>query len=674
MLVQKDGRHSSVINDEEILSYFKDEINELTRDELEALKEMLQIEDIEEQSRLIQAPEYIREVVSIEQFIEDDYYLGQIGKTLYPQLKKDLISLFSGQYYEAILSGSIGYGKNTFSGIVLCRILYEMSCLRDPQDVYGLEKGSEIALVCLSVTEELAKRAVFGSIKTKILTSKYFRECFPYKQTLTELRFPGNIRIAASSSSMSSALSLNVFGGILDEVNFMPMTPPRVQKIRYGSRTTNQRGSHAETLYHMILRRMKSRYAQGGKLPGILMVVSSKSHTDAFTEKRISAARNDPSIFVLEHSIWDVKGHLYSNQKFDVFVGNERIQSRIIKDEKEKNEVKKLIEFDQDYYDCKVIEVPIDFKRDFETDLETSLQDLAGIATVSISPFIQRRETIFESIDDTREHPMPYVEWDPSHPPRVLWDLVTREWKEKNRYGQETSFIGPLINPRQPRHVHIDTSVNHDATGICIGHIAGTIDVIKRDGEGREYIESAPEIYIDFMLRVVPPSGNDIIMSDIRSLLYSFMDHGFNFGLLTTDQFQSVEMRQYFELQKGVKTELLSVDRTTDPYRELRSALYENRISFYKYDPFIKEMQRVIHDKIKNKIDHLPGESKDCTDAVAAVTYSLTSQPSQMPANVVKGISEIPKDDNDDWLDESKFAKKEEDKPGNESFFIPVMR
>lgn len=679
MLKEKDGRYKSVLTVEEMGRSLQEDIDELNAIEKEALMQMLSLgaDTYEEQARIIQDPEYIRPIVSIEQFIDDDYYLGQIGKTLYPQVRKDLINLFSGQYYEAVCSGSIGWGKNTLTGVALVRMLYEMSCLKDPQDVYGLEKGSEIALICLSVTEDLAKRAVFGSIKTKIMTSRYFRDKFPYKQTLTELRFPGNIRIAASSSSMSSALSLNVFGGIIDEVNFMPLTPPRVQKIRYGSgRQHGERTSHAETLYHLILRRMKSRYARGGKLPGVLMVVSSKSHTDAFTEKRIGAAKTDPSIFVAEHSIWAVKGHLYSKQTFPVFIGNERIQSRVLNTEQEENEVKNLIESEPDFADCRIIRVPIDFKQDFTTDLETSLQDLAGIATVSISPFIQRREAIYEAIDATRSHPMPYESWDPSMPPRINWELITREWEETNHMGQKSRFKGPMINPRYPRHVHIDTSVKHDATGIAIAHVPGYIDVVKRDADGKEYIESAPEIYIDFMLRVTPPPGSDIIMADIRTLLYAFLDHGFYFGLLSTDQFQSVEMRQYFEHQRGVKTELVSVDRTTDPYRDLRSALYENRISFYNYTPFIKEIQRVIHDKIKNKIDHLPGEGKDVSDAVAAVTHTLTTQVSHMPAQAIKGISEMPRGETEsDWITADKRKKKEPpDESLSKRFYMPIMK
>jgi len=501
---------------------------------------------------------------------------------------------------------SIGWGKNTLAGCALCYMVYRMSCLKDPQKVFGLEKGSEIAFVCLSVNEQLAKKVVFGSIKSKIMTSRYFMECFPYRQTLTELRFPNNIWVAASSSSMSSALSMNTFGGILDEVNFMPLTPPRVQKIRHGSQK-RERQSHAETLYSMLIKRIKSRYMRDGKVPGILLVISSKSHQGAFTEKRIAVARNSPGIFVVEHNLWEVKRHLFSQTTFPVLAGNERIRSTILPGEADAAEARRQIAENKDYESCHVIDVPTDFAPDFRHDIETSLQDLAGIATVGISPFLQRREALFECIDETRSHPM-IMEWNPKLSPCIDWDQLVCQHEVLDSKGVPTRIWGPIVNPTAVRHVHIDTSLNKDATGVCIGHVSDWVKVLRRDQDGNLQEEDAPEYHIDLMLRVIPPTGEDIIMADIRSFLYSFMDRGFVFGKLTTDTYQSVEMRQYFQDQRGVATEVLSVDRTMDAYLELRSAIYDARMSMYDYPPFMREMQRVIHDRIRGKIDHLDEE------------------------------------------------------------------
>jgi hypothetical protein len=215
---------------------------------------------------------------------------------------------------------------------------------------------------------------------------------------------------------------------------------------------------------------------------------------------------------------------------------------------------------------------------------------------------------------------------------------------------------------------------------LAIGHVAGTVQVRRRDEDGLEFIEDAPEIYVDFLLRIVPPPGDDIILADIRTLIYSFMDHGFHFALATTDQYQSAEMRQYLELQRGVETKLQSMDRNMDPYMELRSAFYEGRVNMYAYDPFLREMQRVVHDKVRQKIDHLEGESKDVSDALAGITFTLSRDQALMPIPMKMGIStwedvSVP----DEWLRKDYNKDKESDDdgpsrrgPGNHHWLMPL--
>ena len=673
------GQAMSQVAVMERLGILRKDLEGLSGEEIDVLFELLTTAQPEDLG-LLGGDMYDREMVDMETFLTDEYYLGNIGKTLYNCWWEDLIELFSGDYHEAVISGAIGIGKNTFASIALCRMVYEMSCLKDPQSMFGLEKGSEIAFCCISVNERLAKHAVFGGIKTKIMSSRYFMEQFPYKPTLTELRFPNNIWVAASSSAMSSALSLNTFGGILDEVNFMPQTPPRVAKIRYGSKR-RERVSHAETLYQMLLRRMKSRYGKSGKIPGVLLMISSKSHTDSFTEKRIRSAADDPHVFVRERSLWDAKPKgQYSADVFHVFVGNERVQSKMLYTNDERKEALYLIESNVDYADCQVIHVPMDFRRDFEQDLDSSLQDLAGVATVSISPFIQRREAVYYAVDETREHPMSVPTWNPRQPANIDWTKLTKRYRSRDHQGFTSEYEGPIINPQALRHVHIDTSLNHDCTGICIGHIADYTKVQRRDEEGNTFMEDAPVFVIDFMLRIVPPPGEDIIMADIRTMLYLFMDHGFQFGLVTTDSYQSAEMRQYIEAQRGIDTKLLSVDKTPDPYYNLRSAIYERRIHYYAYEPFLYEIQRLVHNKVQNKIDHPEEGSKDVADAVAGVVHSLVEDGSSVPIPMRLGISEYDEPaGKDEWIKRDLGIGEKPIQTGGYSgqidhdFFFPVV-
>lgn len=266
--------------------------------------------------------EYKRQPVSIEQFVRDPYYLGNTCENIYPQLLKDLNELFAGGYQEAIFTGSIGWGKTFLASIGVCRVLYELSCLHDPHKSLKIAHDTNIAVVCLSVNEMLAVKVAFENIATKIKASPYFQEHFPFEPTKKEMRFPNNIWVAARATTDTSALGLNVVSALLDETNFMPSKGKDASRMGYVD--------HAEVIYNTIQRRMKSRFQNQGKLPGMLFVVSSKKTTDDFTARRVRESRNDSAVFVRDYSLWDVKRENFSKEMFHVIVGNESTPSKIL--------------------------------------------------------------------------------------------------------------------------------------------------------------------------------------------------------------------------------------------------------------------------------------------------------------------------------------------------------
>ena len=72
--------------------------------------------------------EYERTVVSMEAFLSDSYFLGDLGN-LTDTLREDLIALFDiGHYVEAVVDGAIGWGKSTFVSIAMSYMIYQMSC------------------------------------------------------------------------------------------------------------------------------------------------------------------------------------------------------------------------------------------------------------------------------------------------------------------------------------------------------------------------------------------------------------------------------------------------------------------------------------------------------------------------------------------------------------------
>jgi len=400
--------------------------------------------------------EYERPVVSPEQWIEDPYYFGDVGKSLYPILKKDFIELMSGDYQEVVLTGSIGWGKTHFASICLNRMVYELTCMKSPQESFGLSKGSSLVFPNYSVTEAVSKKVIFGNVLDQMQKSPYFVE-LGIKKTQKEIRIPSkNIVIMALPASQRSALGMNVFGAIVDETNFIRLPQQTNAALKRWERV------EADTLYTSLSMRIKSRFLRFGRVPGLLFLVSSKTSDDAFIERKLIESRADPKIFARDYALYEVRPEAYAGSKrFKVLVGKGRVRSRILKAD---DDVSAVLE---EYEGTRVVEVPEDFLPEFERSLEEALRDVAGVSTESISPFIHRTEKIYESADKKRPHPFSCVEYDPMSPhDGFCWDLLV----EKNKEGAWQ----PKVNPDAPRHVHIDPSMlvrGGDATGMAVGHI-----------------------------------------------------------------------------------------------------------------------------------------------------------------------------------------------------------
>jgi hypothetical protein len=641
----KEGHARSVRSEAEDAALLRRDLSNLSAAEREVVD--LILSDITDPSgasggvRLLKkmgALDWKRTPVSISQFVHDEKYLGYTCDTLYDKLEADLQDLFDGDYRECVFTGAIGWGKTFSASIGICYLLYLLSCMRDPHASFGIAPNSNISIACLSVNEQLAIKVAYENIATKIEASPYFQDHFPFEKTKKELRFPKKIWVAARATTDNSVLGLNLIGGLLDETNFMHT---RINKHDPRFNLTGQ----AENLYNAIQRRMKSRFERKGKLPGILFVVSSKQTASDFTAKRIRESINDPTIFVRDYSLWDVKPDVYySGEWFHAVVGNEQSPSRILKEDEDPDAVRaKMNE------GCILIRVPSDYRQDFEKDLEGSIRDFAGVATVSVSPYIQRREKIEDAVDHVRTHPFTVEVLDPSQPGEFRWTQMVSLQSDLTGLEVET-FQRPIVSPHAPRHIHIDPSLSGDATGFCMGHISEWVNVTRKDPDGTPYTERAPVYFIDLVLRIVPPIGDEIVLGDVRQLVYQLSKRGYMITSVTMDSWGNGSHDAVQKLnQKGFNASILSVDKTMGPYELLKEALYEDRVNLYPYPLLLKELRELERDWIKRKVDHPAGGSKDLADAVAGVVSTLTDASSSIPIPFVRSPAVY---EGDAWLQE----------------------
>ena len=380
----------------------------------------------------------------------------------------------------------------------------------------------------------------------------------------------------------------------MDETNFM-----KVGRHTKANFARHEYFSTARLLHAAITRRMKSRYMVAGKVPGMLVLISSRKAHDDFTEQRIAAAVTDPGIFVREYALWDVKPGYENSKKFKVFAGNSLYPPTILTEDNQREYLAIAKE-----YEVPVIDVPEEFRRDFEEDVVGAVRDIAGIGIWSVARFIKQPKKVYEAVDET----IP-----------VLWTSGT-QWVFglPGELTKSSSIDWGRIDRDAPHVVHIDTSLTSNATGIAMGYISGV-----KTKHSEQASEQVPVITIDFLLEVLPPVEGEIDLGVIRQVVYDLRDKlGFNIVRVTMDSFQTAEMRQRLKENEFV-AELLSIDKQIAPYEMLKSAIYDGRIRFPPNDTLVRELTELVYDPERNKVDHPPEGSKDLSDAVAGVVYGL---------------------------------------------------
>lgn len=557
--------------------------------------------------------DYKERPVDIMTFMQDEYYLGNIYKeNLFdgwiPHLKRIYES--DKHFLNVIFTGAIGLGKSNIVTACMLYDLYNLLCLRHPQKYHGITASSPIVFALFNITLSLASSVGTSLWTDHVNDSPYFREiCKVNPRKKNSLEFPNNINVI-SGSRFTHALGQNVFGAFLDEVNFG-------KDVKNGDDVKSQMLDN----YNSLLRRMESRFKDTtGSVPGHMFLVSSKKTENDFLEIYIQENKNKPNVYIVDEPVYRIKTHYFdsatgtkiprwSGDSFKVLIGDQRLDSKILKE----NEA-----YPEGY---KVIDVPIEYYDAFDSDIDNSIRDIAGEAVAATSSLIKDRSSIRDSINHERISPFPvetiYLSFEDNEEQLIDYmdqDLF-RSWIE--------------TCPSAPRAVHIDIGYSEDALGMAMGHFSGTKSISRTsiDLEHEEYIE--PIINVDFMIRVKNIDGQKLPLEKITRFIYDIQRiFGIKIRFLSTDGFQSEYMRQKFS-SKGMKTKTISVDKTAKAYLELRQIHAEGRLDFYEYDKYLTELFSLIYYAQKGKVDHreknLDGSkgSKDVADAVAGLCQAL---------------------------------------------------
>jgi hypothetical protein len=540
-------------------------------------------------------PDYDRAPVSLERFLDDPDFLGDTGRRLYIPWRRELAQVLDPRsaITEWIITGAIGTGKTTAAIIAMLYKLYRLTCLRDPQAYYGLLPDSPIAFGLFNLTLELAQSVSYKKFLTIFRSAPYFQRLAPSQpaRLIGRIDLPKHL-VCALGSSVVHALGRNMIGGILSEVNFT-RSPEAHQVIE---------------LYTGIQRRLESRFLRSDPTlpnPGLLIVESSRRAQSDWLEGHMKEEAGNRAVHVTSFALWDVK--TFGGPRFTIRVGDAMQKSTILASDET---------IPPGLPPGKIVQAPVRLRAQFERDLDGALRDVAGVATYADAPLIRDPSLVEACIDPHREHPFATESICLSIDDRsALMEFLRDDVLFAGRLGRLK------LHAEAPRYIHVDPALTGDCAAMAMCHVHGSKVSIVRHRDGTVTNAETPVVIVDFVLRIIPPRNGQIDLGKIREGILMLRGAGVRVAHVSYDRFQSADSIQILT-KAGIDAKRVSVDTTPDAYFALRDAIFERRIAYYRYRPFIDEITTVHFDPVRRKVDHRPGGSKDCSDAVAGAVFA----------------------------------------------------
>lgn len=566
---------------------------------------------------------------TIREFCGADYL--NIARSVRPGVMEALVEVFGESIdthlisvmRESVVTGGIGIGKTTLASIALPYMVHWVQCLQDPQDFYKLMSGSRIAFMMMSTSERQARDVLFDDVKARVDNSPWFQQYCPRDVKFnTRIKFPGDIFIIPGGSEETQFEGYNILGGILDEGD---------------SHKETARKNYAMEGWNTISSRISSRFTNPelGCHMGLIMAIGQMKSNEGFMAKKVEDLRNKPDAVVVKMALWESLGwYNYTDAPSDAITRQETGERKSFFFDTMRKEILPKADVPDGLRDAPhMIEVPMAFFSDFLNDPVKALRDLAGIPPEAADPFIPQVDRIIDCYEG--------------------WHI---------RYGDGQPVVGTLDAPEFAewfvandglvRTIHIDLaySGDGDALGMAMGHVAELVDTEE---------EEKPLISFDFLLRMKARPGKEIMLSDVRKMIYDLkFKRNFNIKQVTMDGFNTTDTMQQFK-KKKIDAGYLSVDKSKLPYTDLREAIYERRCIFPEYKVKFHhsdddtDLTNIAYRELSQlsegsrKVDHPASGSKDVADCMAGVVHSLmNSTQARRGATMARNSAARRNDDN----------------------------
>lgn len=563
----------------------------------------------------------------IEEFLDSPEFLGATDIVLWPEVRKAIIEINQnwwrgvdyGAFEEAVMAGATGTAKSTISMISIMFHKHLLLCLKNPQRIYGLPSQTAIVTAIMGAKPHVVNKVVYAPMRKFIEAMPFFQKYGDIdKQLDSEIHFKTkNIRIVKAGGDEDAILGEAIIDGMIDEINFMAV----VLRSKKAEVTSGRAGIYdqAEQVHHRMVTRKRGRFQRPGNHPmiGIVFPSSSTRYKGDFTDKRMKTVREAK-----------LKGvYIYNRAQFDV-VPQERFSGAKIR----------LILANDHYHDTRVlnddetpppgahiIEVPAEYEDAFRTKPLDTLRDVLGISHNALSPFIKSRTKVVECIELGREMGLESI---------LVKDHVVLGEDGMLRVKQNVY----CANPSRPRYVHIDLSRNEDRCGVAMIRFEGMREV-TRTINGVETTERMPVAVVEMAATITPDANNEIQIAEVRAFVKHLKDrYGYPVRAVTYDGFDSRESIQAWR-KDGMRSSMVSVDRSDVPYKQFRDAMYDGRIILPDDDLLLGEILGLEYDEDKAKVDHPVHLTKDCADAVCAAYASLLERRSTWTVAAIDDVN-----------------------------------
>ena len=538
--------------------------------------------------------------VSFNQFIQDDYFLGNPQITNHGSSIFDIWKKSGKEIYPTPIStktpyisfgGCIGSGKSTMAKLMGLYTYHRLDCCSNVYRSLGLAGGVKIAFGFFHANEETAHRDFVQYFRNVFNISPYFKNLYNNPQ----------IRLISSGpKSTGSVIGTQLIFCVLSEIGFW-------------------RPQDAMSKMSEVVTRYQSRFISKRLNFGHVIIDSSAKDADHTVSDKFEEAVPPNELFLAKFSHWVARPELYRESEgktFDFYRGDSKTTPHVI----EENE--SIDSLDKD----RIIKCPIQTKRNFYLDPIRSLQDLAGFGYSTKELFFQGNVSNIIKCSSIAN----------------LGDNVIDDIDFFNLGDTIYSRVALMI-ARIPKHtslfLHTDLGLKHDVTGLAICYYDGEV----KDSDNFNSTPY-PTFRVPLIIGLSRKQGQSTSLDHIFQFIQRLsQDYQVS---VSADSFASSGLFQSCE-RAGIPYEEISVDKTTEPYFMFKNIVSGGRISMVYNERFLRECSELrIVTNGKNgthvKIDHpdisscfeydyagLSGEqpgTKDLADAVVGSVWACYSK------------------------------------------------